>query len=403
MSRLTLGALAAIAGLLLATGASAQQARLGTMFGIEGRFVGSETCGACHQEAYRTWKDTYHAKMVRPVREGLLKDALDHWTKDAKGNAGPTKANITGTPAKLDDVVYVVGSKWKQRFLVKNPQTGNHQFLDKQWNRGSGTWEPYGQANDWETQCTTCHVTGYRVTDHDAATGSVKKASMTEFNIGCESCHGPGGRHANSRSKADIFNPANAPKAEADKVCGYCHIRTENYVWKTAQGKPAEQVPHPVAGETYKAGTDDWTQWYTDKLLLPGVHKDDPVTKNHPNTDLNNAFYLDEAAQKSGYNEALKHHQQYQEHLQSKHVKAGLLGCAGCHASHATKEKKVAAGEACASCHGPAMDARKLMPGLAQTAGGLMMRSHTFNPTPRAPRGTTADQLPPPVYAYPQH
>jgi hypothetical protein len=47
------------------------------------------------------------------------------------------------------------------------------------------------------------------------------------------------------------------------------------------------------------------------------------------------------------------------------------------------------------------MDAKKMMPGLAQTAGGLMMRSHAFNPNPRAPRGTTADQLPPPVYAYP--
>lgn len=51
---------------------------------------------------------------------------------------------------------------------------------------------------------------------------------------------------------------------------------------------------------------------------------------------------------------------------------------------------------------GATMDAKKMMPGLAQTAGGLMMRSHTFNPNPRAARGTTADQLPPPVYAYPK-
>lgn len=42
-----------------------------------------------------------------------------------------------------------------------------------------------------------------------------------------------------------------------------------------------------------------------------------------------------------------------------------------------------------------------MMPGLAQTAGGLMMRSPTSNPNPRAPRGTTADQLAP-VYAYPK-
>lgn len=364
------------------------------------RFVGSQTCGACHQDHFKGWQDTYHSKMVRPLREGLLKDALDFWAKDAKGNAGPSKANITGTPAKLDDVVYVVGSKWKQRYLVKNPQTGNHQFLDKQWNRATRLWEPYGQKNDWETQCSTCHATAYRV-ESVGADNAILRASMTEKNIGCESCHGPGLRHANTRSKADIFNPRNASKADADKVCGYCHIRGENEFWRTAQGNVSEHLPHPVAGQTYRAGRDDWTTWYTAKYLLPGVHADDPVNRNYPKTDLNNAFYVDEAAQKSGTFEALKHHQQYQEHLQTKHAKAGLLACIDCHLSHGAPRKDVADAAGCTSCHGPAMDARKMMPGLAQTAGGLMMRSHAFNPNPRPPRGTTADQLPPPVYAYP--
>ncbi|HEX4886237.1 MAG TPA: multiheme c-type cytochrome [Casimicrobiaceae bacterium] len=397
--RIRTAALAALAGLLVAGGTAAQTR--GTMFGVENRFIGSDTCGACHQEALGTWKDTYHAKMVRTPREGLLKDALDNWAKDAKGNAGPTKANISGAPAKLDDVVYVVGSKWKQRYLVPNPQTGNHQFLDKQWNRASGTWEPYGQKNDWETQCSTCHATGYRAVSVGEK-NAILKASMSEKNIGCEACHGPGLRHANSRNKADIFNPRNASKAEADKVCGYCHIRGENEFWRTAQGNAAEQLPHPVAGESYKAGSDDWTTWYPDKYLLPGVHADDAIGKNYPNTDLNNAFYIDDAAQKSGYFEALKHHQQYQEHLQSKHAKAGLLSCIDCHSSHGVQGKQTVAAQTCTSCHGASMDAKKMMPGLAQTAGGLMMRSHAFNPNPRAPRGTTADQLPPPEYAYPQ-
>lgn len=394
---------AALAAAILLAGCSSDPSRPGGSLRMaEDRFVGSETCGACHQDAYKSWKGTMHAKMVLPAKEGLLKDSVDYWAKDSKGNAGPTKANITGAPATLDDVVYVIGTKWKQRFLVKNPQTGNHQFLDKQWNRASRLWEPYGQKNDWETQCATCHVTGYRVLEVGPK-NAVMKATFAERNVGCESCHGPGLKHANSRNKADILNPRKVSKAEADRVCGYCHIRTENEFWHTAQGNAAEQVPHPVAGETYKPGTDNWTAWYTDKLLLPGIHKDDPVNKNYPNTDLNNAFYQDEAAQKSGYHEALKHHQQYQEHLQSKHAKANLLGCIDCHGAHSGGDaKQIAANAACTSCHGASMDAKKMMPGLAQTAGGLMMRSHSFNPNPRAPRGTTADQLPPPVFAYPQ-
>jgi len=394
-------AVAVLAVAALGYGCTSDPVKLAGSGGHDG-FAGSTTCAACHQDHYKGWTDTYHSKMVRSTRDGLLKDALDNWAKDAKGNAGPTKANITGTPAKLDDVVYVIGSKWKQRFLVKNPETGNHQFLDKQWNRANNSWEPYGQKNDWETQCATCHATGFRITAYDPANLKAMKTTMSEKNTGCEACHGPGAKHASSRNKADIFNPRNATKAEADKVCGYCHIRTENSNWRTAQGSVSEHLPHPVLGETYKAGQDDWTKWYTDKVLMVGIHADEPVTKNYPNTDLNNAFYIDDAAQKSGYFEALKHHEQYQEHLQSKHAKAGLLACIDCHSAHGAPKKEVAAAAGCTGCHGASMDPKKMMPGLAQTAGGLMMRSHAFNPNPRAPRGTTADQLPPPVYAYPK-
>ncbi len=368
------------------------------------QFVGSDACQNCHEDEFKTWKGTSHSKMVRSVKDGLLKDAQDNWAKDAKGNAGPTKANITGTPAKLDDVVYVIGSKWKQRFLVKNPLTGNHQFLDKQWNRASNAWEGYGQKNDWETQCATCHATGYKITAYDPKNTAAMKVSMSEMNTGCEACHGPGAVHAKSKKAADIFNPRKASKAEADKVCGYCHVRVENDQWLTAQGNHSEQMPHPVMGESFKAGQDDWTKWYPEKLLAPGVHAEDPINKNYPNTDLNNAFFIDEAAQKSGYFEGRKHHQEYQEHLQSKHAKQGKAGCLDCHSLHVVEGKKtVAPGDTCKSCHNDAKtaDYKTMMPGLSQTAGGLFVRSHTFNPNPRT-GGTTGDMLPPVVYAYPK-
>ena len=59
-------------------------------------------------------------------------------------------------------------------------------------------------------------------------------------------------------------------------------------------------------GESYKAGQDDWTKWYPDKLLLPGIQPEDSIKVNHPKTDLENAFFIDEQAQKSGYFEARK-------------------------------------------------------------------------------------------------
>jgi len=36
----------------------------------------------------------------------------------------PSVGNVTGKKAGVADVVYVIGSNWKQRFLVKDESTG---------------------------------------------------------------------------------------------------------------------------------------------------------------------------------------------------------------------------------------------------------------------------------------
>jgi hypothetical protein len=375
---------------------------IGMAGGSDRQFVGSEKCSACHKTEYQSWKASWHAKMVRPAKEALLKDAGENWAKDSKSNAGPTKANITGTPAKMEDVVYVIGAHWKQRFLVPNPATGGHQFLDKQWNAIHKQWEPYGQKNTWETQCATCHATGYRVLGIDEKTRAVKKWAMTEDNVGCEACHAPGSKHASTGDKREIFNPGKASHAESSKVCGYCHIRIENDDYRTAEGNHAEFLPHPVIGQSYKAGIDDWTTWYPDKVLMVGIQPEDPISRNYPGTDLNNAFFIDEAAQKSGYFEARKHHQQYQEHLQSAHFKKNVAGCVTCHSPHASSSnpKPLKAADTCKACHLAPVDIERVMPGTASTAGNLFVRTHTFNPASTRKGGPTATGVPEPAYFY---
>jgi hypothetical protein len=357
-------------------------------------FVGSETCANCHPNSYSTWKQSLHAKMVRPLREGLLKDAGDSWAKDGKGNAGPTKGNVDGKPFKMEEVELVVGSHWKQRYLVKNATTGNHQFMDKQWNRMTKVWEPYGQKNDWETMCATCHATGYRLTRYDPANPAAQKVAMVERNTGCEACHGPGAKHVWSRARADIFNPARATPEQSALVCGYCHVRKENEQFKTAQGNPREDQPHPVVGETYKAGQDDWRTWYPDRMLLPGVLANQPLDKNYPKTDLNNAFFLDDKAKAWKSYDARKHHQEYQEFIQSAHYQNKVVSCADCHSPHALGKPKPPARESCKGCHGDQYSVEKIMPGLAQTAAGLFIKTHTFNKSQDRPGGLTASGEP---------
>lgn len=359
-------------------------------------FVGSEACQKCHQAEYRTWKDTYHSKMIRTPKEGLLKDAGNNWAKDAKGGAGPTKGNIDGKPYRLEDVQLVVGSFWKQRYLVKNPATGNLQFMDRQWNTVHKQWENYGQRNDWETQCATCHATGYRMLSYDPANPAAQKVTMSEHNTGCEACHGPGAKHVESARAGEIFNPSKASKEASSLVCGYCHVRKENYNFKTAQDHPREDQPHPVVGQTFKAGQDDWRKWYPDKMLIPGVNPAQPVSKDYPKTDLANAFWLDEQSQKSGLFDARKHHQEYQEFLQSSHYKKNVLSCADCHSPHAVAGKALTDPKAtCEGCHGKKYDAAKIMPGTASTAANLFVATHTFNPNQtrkQLPRATSAPE-----------
>ncbi len=360
-------------------------------------FVGSEKCKACHSEEYNSWKDTFHAKMVRPKKAGLLKDAVDKWKTDGT-NPGPIKGNVTDKPFTLDDVQYVVGSRWKQRYLVKNDETGNLQFMDKQFNRLSGKWENYGQKNDWNTQCATCHTTGYRITAYDGAAKKTTGSEFSELNVGCESCHGPGAKHISAKTadkKKTIFNPADVDIAAQSRVCGYCHSRVETEAWHTAQGNPREDMPAPKLGDSYKAG-DDWTKW--PGIIMPGLQADQPFTKDYTG-DFKGMFKIDDHSKANGVYEEGKHHQQYQGFIQSGHYKGGKLSCVTCHSPHAGKGKlKKVAKDACKSCHDASYTVDKYMPNTGQTAGGLFVRSHTFPKNPRKGGTGAADMKEPNYY-----
>ena len=365
-------------------------------------FVGSDACKKCHAVEYKSWKETYHSKMVRTKKEGILKEAVERWATDGT-NEGPATSNVTKSKFSLDDVQYVVGSRWKQRYLVKNEQTGGLQFLNKQFNRYTGKWENYGNANDWNTNCGTCHTTGYRIMEYDEKFGKhgrTVKDSYSEMNVGCEACHGPGAKHIAAKGKEKkktIFNPANADIKAQSKVCGYCHIRVENEKFMTAQGKPREDLPAPKVGDSYKAG-DDWTTWYPQQAIIPGVHADQPANKEYAG-DLKGLFKLDEHAKTNGVYEEAKHHQQYQGFLQSKHYQSGTVSCITCHSPHAGKGKlKKVQKDACVKCHDKSMTVEKYMPNTGQTAGNLFLRSHTFGKNPRKGGAGASDMGPPNYY-----
>jgi hypothetical protein len=371
-----------LAFVLLASGVQAEAAK------ATKDFAGSEACKKCHATEFTSWMGANHSKMVRKQEDGILKAVVEKWATDG-ANSGPTTGNVTGAAFVMKDVVYVIGSKWKQRFLVKDDTTGGFQFMNKQFNRMSGKWENYGNKNDWDTMCATCHTTGYRLTAYDAARPKAQKSEWSELNIGCEACHGPGAAHVKSKAKKDIFTFTGKSKAEQSRVCGYCHIRVENELFKSAQGNSREDLPAPKVGDTFKP-SDDWTTWYPEHIIMPGIQVEDKFDADYTG-DLKGLFLKDDISKAMGAYDAGKHHQEYQDFIQSSHFQKSVVSCIDCHSAHASKTSAMKApAESCAKCHDASYTVEKFMPGTGKTADNLFLRTHTFNKNQTRPGGPTA-------------
>jgi hypothetical protein len=112
------------------------------------------------------------------------------------------------------------------------------------------TWRPYyvKPGTDWwtavypadqmqrptSTLCDGCHSVNY----------NIRTKTPTEWNVGCEKCHGAGGAHAQNSKAASIVNPAKLDDVRADDVCIQCH----------SQGQPRT---NPIEGRYY-----DWPVGY---------------------------------------------------------------------------------------------------------------------------------------------
>jgi hypothetical protein len=68
--------------------------------------------------------------------------------------------------------------------------------------------------------CGVCHediAKAFSKTPHHLVDGTDKKRGFDGH--ACESCHGPGAKHAGSADAADIRNPGTLAAAAIDKIC----------------------------------------------------------------------------------------------------------------------------------------------------------------------------------------
>ncbi|MEO8027512.1 MAG: cytochrome c3 family protein [Bryobacteraceae bacterium] len=328
-------------------------------------YVGSARCEACHAEIYNRWSKTRMANVVRDPREHP--DAI---TPDL------TAANPLVT-FKKEDIAFVYGSKWKQRYFQK---VGDDYFpLSAQWDVTNRVWRPYHAAkgSDWWTEfypdenskrptgplCDGCHSVNY----------NVQTKAVTEWNVGCEKCHGPGGDHVARPVRGTIANPARMDPVRSTDVCIQCH----------SQGQP---LSNPMAGKYY-----DWPVGFHVGFDLKDFWKLEP----HKPGENTFTHFADGTAHKN--------RMQGNDFVTSVMYTHGVT-CASCHDVHGTAHNAdllKPANVLCLECHGPKSPngphtatmqehthhaegsagsecVACHMPRIEQTIANVNVRSHTF-------------------------
>jgi hypothetical protein len=287
-------------------------------------FVGSDTCKMCHLEHYDSWKMTMHSRMLQdakknedaiivPIDEKTIRADLAKLSKKLK-----VPADKVYVPKK-DEILYTIGSQWKQRYLVKKDDT---LFISPiQYNADTHRWVNYHEKDwdkrPWMLKCGGCHATGV----------DLEKNTFMEPGVACEACHGKGSWHAALPKTAvfekrqTIINPAKLTMGVAAQICGSCHNR----------GKA-----------TMKKG-GGWPVGYEPGKALAAYYKSTSFEKGDVKHVYANEF-------------SKGHHQQFIDWQQSKHAQEGVT-CTSCHYVHQmgippTRSQTLAAGSGqCLSCH----------------------------------------------------
>ncbi len=296
-------------------------------------FVGSDVCGACHEEQYN-----------KQIRSGHAFAML------ATGGAAPApSAQFQGDypsapPVGLawSDVSYVIGGwGWKVQFvdtdgyLFTSGAVG--PFVAAQYNIEDGSWV------DWQagtapgtlaTDCATCHATAWSIDGNQGGLPGLV-GTWTEQGVRCEECHGAGGTHVEFPLQVRM-------RIERDaEACGGCH----------SQG-PEARIP---ASDGFGHNAQQWNEMANSKhRALDCVDCHDPHSS---------ALYSD----------------------QDWNPGQGIISeCASCHFREAANMDSVAMdGFACTECHMPPVTRSALGAGVV---GDVATHLFAINTDPDAPQ-----------------
>ncbi len=234
-------------------------------------YVGSQSCAACHAEIFDRYQTHSMAHSMATIgqeppieqleEELLIKPSgrqhagheyLVQWD-GATMHHGDRMRDVDG------EVIFE--QTMPVRFAIGSGRRGRAYVIEKEGRLAQSPIGWYAHGERWDLSpgydddpslrferaigdgCLYCHAGRVDVDPQDPS--RYEEPIFLEASIGCERCHGPGGRHVQAMElladgetceNCEIVNPADLDPARREAVCNQCHLAGESAIPRFGRG-----------------------------------------------------------------------------------------------------------------------------------------------------------------------
>lgn len=313
------------------------------------QYVGSDTCGTCHEEQYKAWMASDHRQAMLLPTEGSVRGRFAGESVNFHGRStrfyreGNYFLIETETESGREQlpVAYTFGHYPLQQYLIERDkghlQAFNVAWDDRSRERGGQRWfhlrdempkdSPFfwtRHLQNWNSGCADCHSTNLQL-NYDESEKSYT-TTFSEPNVGCEACHGPGAEHVTSAGQGAPFPMITL---------------SSDLKWTYAEGQPVARA----SGDSNEDYVDMCGGCHSRRGVIGEVNPHGRFRDQYQQSLLGQGLYFadgqidDEVFVLGSF-------------MQSKMYEAGVT-CMNCHEAH-TGKVKYNDNRLCAQCHNPA-------------------------------------------------